>query len=431
MRGGGIWSALLGGLALPLLSFATGPILAYALGPDGRGVLAAATSTMAIVPLIANGGMVMAVQQFTASGMLRARQLAKVYLIMPLLGLAGGAAVALIAFVAPPEYRWSFFAVAIATPVILVLDAMRAVVSGRGEFRYLMLESWVIAIVRAVALAVLALAGLLTPETALLSTVIPSLIAAGVWFRRLFSRRDPLVVVDEESATTRGPFVRFAALTWAGQVAAMSNGQLDQAVMAFLTTSEQIGYYVVAVSWLAIPSVLVGSASRVILVRAGSVWTASHSAAVVRVSLLVGSAAAVVTALASPFAIPILFGTDFAPAISAVWWLLPGMIGLYASRLYGALLLGYHKPIAETIANVAALAATVGGLLALTPWLGADGAAITSSVAYLIAAAVCFGWVRRLDLGGLILPQRGDFSLAKRVVLRQFGRRRGKGRGTE
>lgn len=422
MRGGGFWSSLIGGLALPLMSFATGPILAYALGPEGRGVIAAASAVMAIVPLVANAGLSMAVQQFAARGMLRTRQLTKVYIAMAVMGLIGAGVVFWIASLAPEEYRQVFVTVALATPLIMVLDAMRAVVSGYGQFRYLMLESWAIAAGRMTGLIVLALGGWLTPVSALLATIIPSILSTVIWLRPLFHRRNPLVVVSEGGTTTRGPFLRFAAMTWAGQIAVMSNGRVDQAAMAFLTTSEQIGYYAVAVSWLAVPSVLVGAAARVIVVRAGSGWTAEHSAAVVRVSLWGGATVVILAAAASPIAVPILFGPDFAPTIAAVWWLLPGTIAAYANQLYGAVLLGYHKPLSQTVADGTALVVTAAGLVVLAPWLGANGAAITSSIAYLTAAVICYAWVRRLGIGNLVIPQPGDLTLGKEFLLRPFRR---------
>jgi O-antigen/teichoic acid export membrane protein len=423
VKGGGFFASLIGGLALPVFSFVTGPILAYALGPDGRGVVGSASAVMAVVPFIVNLGLLMAVQQFAARGMLRTHQLTRVYLAVGALGVVGAGIVVALAFVVPIEYRESFLVVAASVPIVMVLDAMRSVMSGYGQFRYLMLESWAITVARMIALIVLALGGWLTPVSAMLATIVPSILSSAIWLGRLFHRRDPLVVLGAEGTTARAPFLKFAALTWLGQLAVMSNGRVDQAVMPFFTSSEQIGYYAVAVSWLAVPSVFVSAAVRIILVRAGSSWTADRAAAVTRVSLWGGAVLIVLTAAISPLAVPLLFGQEFAPTISAVFWLMPGTIGLAAAQLYGAVLLGYHRPFAQSVAEIGALCVTAVGLFVLTPLLGADGAAMTSSAAYLLSAVVCFVWAKRMRTWSLFLPRRGDLALGREILLRRFSRK--------
>jgi Na+-driven multidrug efflux pump len=88
-------------------------------------------------------------------------------------------------------------------------------------------------------------------------------------------------------------------------------------------------------------------------------------------------------------------------------------IALGASRTLEAVLRGLGRPFQAGLAEIIALAVTVGGLAALVPWLGVKGAAVTSLAAYAVSAIVMLALAARaLDVRALslLVPTREDSS---------------------
>lgn len=92
--------------------------------------------------------------------------------------------------------------------------------------------------------------------------------------------------------------------------------------------------------------------------------------------------------LTAPFVIPALMGPGFQDSVHLVWILIPGYVG----RAYGNLLLsgtvGMRRPVLSNLAQLAGVVATAALLPILLPRFGAVGAAVTSTVSYLLLAFV-------------------------------------------
>jgi O-antigen/teichoic acid export membrane protein len=102
--------------------------------------------------------------------------------------------------------------------------------------------------------------------------------------------------------------------------------------------------------------------------------------------------AAVVVGLAAPFVIPLLFGDDFSDAVQPLALLLPGVV-LYApvTVLVVFLSVRHGRPRLSLVVSVVAMGVTVGAAFALIPRYGGEGAALASSVGYVVGAALA--WV--------------------------------------
>src|SRR5262249_24535436 len=116
-------------------------------------------------------------------------------------------------------------------------------------------------------------------------------------------------------------------------------------------------------------------------------------------SLYLVVAGGVVLGLVLPFVLPFLYGADFAPAVPAALWLLPGMAALTVVKVLTHAVAGCGRPEYATYTTLVGLAA----ILALDIWLipshGIVGAAWASSAGYsLWAAAVVFLYCRALKV---------------------------------
>ncbi len=139
-----------------------------------------------------------------------------------------------------------------------------------------------------------------------------------------------------------------------------------------------------------------------------------------RQSMLLSLLAALVLVPAGYWAIPLLFGESFRPAIVAMWLLLPGVVALSYYRTLAVHLAGQGHP--EYYSYGAALSAILTLTLdvILIPRLGINGASIASSVAYTLSGGMCLYWfvrsTRMCQLAQLFVPEREDFNVCRRFA---------------
>src|SRR5690606_6974439 len=92
-------------------------------------------------------------------------------------------------------------------------------------------------------------------------------------------------------------------------------------------------------------------------------------------------------AIVAPWVFPLLFGEVFADSVVPLWWLLPGILFVSASRLLGPLVVqGGFIRFNLYAAGLAASTTILLGLLLIPHW-GIIGAAFVGSVAYIVQFA--------------------------------------------
>jgi len=113
--------------------------------------------------------------------------------------------------------------------------------------------------------------------------------------------------------------------------------------------------------------------------------------------LLYTAGAALVVGAAGPFAIPLLFGADFAGAATPLALLLPGVV-LYApvTVLVVYLSVRHARPHLSLAVSVVAAVVTTALAVALIPPYGVAGAAVASAVGYAAGGALAWLLYRRV-----------------------------------
>jgi O-antigen/teichoic acid export membrane protein len=169
--------------------------------------------------------------------------------------------------------------------------------------------------------------------------------------------------------------------TWVGFIAVQINAGADQLLMIGLSTSRELGLYVIAVMLSVLPNAIISSAGSAIVPRvaAGDERLAPQ---VCRLSMFATALAGVIVApVAYPFLLYI-FGDAFLPAYPMVLILLVAQVPASGSVVLGYALRGAGRPGSVSIADGVALLVTLPGAFLLIPALGGVGAAIVSLVAY-------------------------------------------------
>lgn len=156
--------------------------------------------------------------------------------------------------------------------------------------------------------------------------------------------------------------------------------------------AREVGLYTLAVGLAQTVLLLSSALAQPLLPHVSAATSQADAAALTaqmcRQYVALGLLAIVVSAGLAPWALPLVFGRDFAASVPPWLILLPGMIGFGLANLLTAYFVGRDAaPITLRIAAVTALVTLAGNAL-FTPRYGALGAAATSTVAYLLAG----GW---------------------------------------
>jgi O-antigen/teichoic acid export membrane protein len=215
--------------------------------------------------------------------------------------------------------------------------------------------------------------------------------------------------------------LRFAA----GQLGEMASYRLDSLIVLPLLGAEQAGYYAVATTIGQLPLGVgqgIGSAffGEVAMVRGDRGAASRVSAHALRLASATGLVSAFVLVVASPVAIPLIFGDSFRPAV------IPAMIAsgagtfLVAAYVGTQLLVGMDMGRELAFCQISGLVVGIGLLLAAGPHLGAVGASVASGAGYMVTAAAA----SRSASGRLssILPRGRDFGGIATFFLRGAGR---------
>lgn len=192
--------------------------------------------------------------------------------------------------------------------------------------------------------------------------------------------------------------------------------RLDVFVVNYFFNPTQVGIYAVGVAvseslWQIPQAVATALFPRT--ARTTQEDATAFTCLILRQVLLISCVSAAVLAVASPVAIPLVFGARFAPAVPVILWLLPGTIALCMSKVSAADLAGRGKTTYSSFFGVAAFAATVILDFPLIPRWGIQGAAVASSLAYLLLGGLFLMALRhelKVSWKELLVPSRAELS---------------------
>lgn len=376
----------------------TGPLLAHALGPDGRGTLAAILVPLGIAPFILSLGLETYAGRQAARGEPLGLLFGSLGTLTLLIGAVGvAAAVPLAMFLAHGRHVVLVFLLVGfgLMPLALIQSLLFWMATGLERWRMVVVTRLVAPLVAVAGLAVLFVLGKLTVPSASIVTLAGGLLATLPLLPLVASLGRPRF----SGAIAREGLV-FGLKDWLAQISAVANLRLDQLVMIRLVSPSQLGLYAVAATLAGFSQVLTSSVSGATLpvVAQGDVGVAARS---VRLTVMAIVALSVPVALVTPFAIPLIFGHDFAGAVPMAAVLLVAGVPLAGVNVLGRAMTNSGYPGAGAIAQGVAVGLTVPGLVLLVPVLGATGAALVSLVAYAASFAVSLALAPR-RLGGSV-----------------------------
>lgn len=385
---------LLTSSGLIVLGLLTGILTARMLGTDGRGQVAAISTWLVTLSWGASFGFADAMTYQLSKGRVAVETIVVTTLVsIPVLGGLGillAQVLVPLAFSAQSaETQQLARTVLYAVPAVLGLNSVWALLLGQQRFRDVSFVRTAQPLLYAVGLVALTAADTFT--------------AAWVLGVQVASYAVVLVVMAYVLLARGGAARPSLALTRTGlhyglRLQGVAFGQLmtlrlDQLLLPAFLAAAAVGQYSVAVGVASMVPMLFGSLQMVIFPVAARATTSEAARVIergVRVTLFGGATTVVVLGLAAPFLVPFVYGEEFAPAVTPLLLLLPGVVLWAGQTLLGSGLQSVNRPGTASIIQLCAMVVTVLGLLVTLPRVGIAGAALTSTTAYGFAFAISF-----------------------------------------
>jgi O-antigen/teichoic acid export membrane protein len=248
----------------------------------------------------------------------------------------------------------------------------------------------------------------LTPGRAIVSTILGALLSFVVAMRDLPWRglRVSLQTLRED--------LRFGVKVHLGGVFQLASYRLDYLVMSAVLPAVQLGLYGTANTFM-LPLSTISAAVAVLLTpKVARLAGTSNGDELVaeRQRLLITAEAmrytvfalmgGILIAVLGPFLLPVLLGDAYSASTHLMWILTPGYVCLCFSSVVAAGAAGMGRAWVTVVVQGAAILVTLVLLPLLLPRFEAEGAAMTSSIAYGVSAAaagVCLVLLKRQRSG--------------------------------
>ncbi len=412
--------------------FLTAILLARALNPEGRGDLALFQAAVGIGVAFANLGVGAAVFYFVSRRELSGRQAMEVGLTVTLLTTA----VAIIAVLVTALFFAGYlddvnipYGMAIlAAPAFIQLRVTEGLLRAQGRFGVMNALEVSLPFCMILSLGGTELLfGLNVPRAVIAWTLafLPPVVAGYVLLGRDVWPHRPAGWSLLQKA------IRFGGQTALTNLVQLANYRVDTFLILALVSRSGVGIYTVANSQVEGLLILSSSVAIVLLtdITAGDKANAGRLTPVVcRNTMLVTAVAAVVAGLIANLWIPEVFGSKYQASVEPYLWLLPGMVAISGARILGAYVFSRGLPIVNFWIAVANLAITTPITIALLAVYDVPGAAIGTSIGYILMLAMTAYAYARISgnpASDALIPRRSDLRLYTDALRHVFRRLRG------
>lgn len=408
-------------------SFASSVILARVLGPAGRGTYALIILVALAMQRIGSLGIEVSNIYFTGSKRYEIRKI--VLNSLESCFLIGIVLIIIFAGVSILEIfkhfmtmnkivGWHLWLVVLSVPLALLLAFLNNILLGKEEIILYNIITLVQPILQFLALVLF----LLVMQQGLIGALYAYVFAlAGTTSLVLWNLRKYIIIGNPRDSNVMKDSIRYGIKAYWGNLAQFLNYRLDMLLVAAFLSPSAVGLYSVAVMiaekvWM-LPSVI----ATVIFPRI-SYFNEQEAneltPCAARHTLFITFIISFILALAAYPFIKFLFGKAFIPSVLPLIFLLPGVIALSISKILTADMAGRGMPQFGTYGSLASLAVNFVLNLYLIPRWGIQGAAVASSISYVIAAfivVVAFVKISGQSLMDILLIKQPDFIYYKGI----------------
>jgi O-antigen/teichoic acid export membrane protein len=258
--------------------------------------------------------------------------------------------------------------------------------------------------------------------TAIIGALLLADTATGVFaWTRLF-RRGFFVGIARPSLEMARRIYTFGTRGQLGSLLSLLNLRLDFVFVAAIAGPAALGIYAVASKYAEVLRLVPIAANWILyprFARSEAAVAKASSRRLIPRALAVTAMTAVPLALAAGTVVPTLFGRTFDGAVVPAQILLIGLAAEGAAGVVTAFLYGRGRPGLNSLAAATGLVVTLILDVILIPRLGAVGAAIASSAAYLTTTLTLLAWYRHVTRTTELKPPSGERDVGERAAERQ------------
>jgi O-antigen/teichoic acid export membrane protein len=183
--------------------------------------------------------------------------------------------------------------------------------------------------------------------------------------------------------------------------------RVNQVILAYMVSAEQVGLYIVAVSLAEKLRLLPNSIASAFLPRLANELSARQSQVpmVFRCTTIVSIGSMLLVGILGTPALLVLFGWDYAGTIPSFLLLLPGIAALGGASVLSGDLAVREKPKYGVWISYSVLVVNIALNFCLIPFIGIAGAALASTISYILACCMAILFYRhesRLPLKEMI-----------------------------
>jgi O-antigen/teichoic acid export membrane protein len=417
-----------GGLGL-IGNLLSGIVVARALGADGRGFLTAVIAAPNLALWFFGLGAAKTLSYFIARSSRDAARLASTWLLLTT--GAGLLALGILQLTLGAQLQaQSDYAVSIARLWSLTIflavygEVFKGVLLGLHRYTLFNRVSAVPALTIALGYLGLWASGLMTPESALVVTLVgngaPVVVCGWVVLRDVGLRRPSGRLLRET--------VPYGLKVQAAGISGTVNARFDTLILPAFIGAAGVGLYSVAtnVSWIV---VALASALQAVLVPAVAAKRREDGlrtiVKAVQATLVVGGMLAVVGVLLANIGLALIYGREFDAAATALRILLPGSVAYAAGAVLASGIEAAGRPGLAALTQVPSTVVTVVGLFLLVKPLGIEGAALVSSCAYVLQSVIALVLLKRVygASWSAFRMSRGDVAASAAAVRSRITRR--------
>ncbi len=418
-------------LLLFFLSIVNTTILSRVLGPEGKGIVDVAFNFLSFITLILGMGFAASNVYFLGK---KKENLNKIFGNNILIVILGSLVLVPIYFI---QIRWQFkflegitnlqlIIVLMTVPLIIFKSSIINVLLGLQEI----VEYNRINIVDKI-LSLILLAGFLliavNPTAAMLSILAGTAVIC-VWqlYNFMIQRR----ISPRLDSPLMKSMLGYGLKAQAGNIIQRLNYRLDVFIVNYYLPIEQVGIYGIAVVLGETLWGVTGSIATIVFPIASSSTNKQElvkfTNQVTRVSFSIIIIFSIIIALVGKTFIILWFGPAFASAAGALLWLLPGICIFSVSNILASYLAGVGLVEKNIYSSIVSVIVTVIFNIYLIPKIGINGAAIATSLSYIVFTLMTIWFYNRYTQArwqDIILLKRSDITQIRAVIASKLNKK--------
>lgn len=395
------------------VGFLTSILVARTLGPSGKGQLSVLQQIPAVLAVLLSFGVASSNLYFVGRGKhAPGVVLGNSLIIASLAGIVGAPLVWLLAAgrfaVLPGLPGTGTLAAMIVLPTSLSAGFVIAIANGLGMLKRTSLIHMSAAVITFVMVSATYLSGHLSVTAVLVISVVSSLISLALAYLAIRSHVSAVRVRLAEIRESAS----YSLKSHLGNLAGYLNYRSDILLLGYLQDAAAVGVYSIAVTFAElmwyVPNALATSVlAKTIQISAeeGGAVSARTARLASMIMLLVCFVAAI---LIGPV-VSLVYGSAFTPAIRPFFALLPGVWCMGIAKIASGYLAGTGRVYPAISAGAAGV--NIAANLILIPVTGVTGAAVASTLSYLLLAVAMMGiFSKHTGIGWLrlVIPDRDD-----------------------